>query len=378
MEANDRFESTASDGLKNLPHQRNTSRGKLTPIEDELPRDYMQKVFSMPLLEREVEREYAEQLKEARQDFAALVITLPSQLRPIILTEGAAGPRTGAKWPLQELEACYERMLKQLPGHEDPRAAGILRQAKRLKRRIESAREPLILSHLRFVVHVVKAVNGYGVPRTDLIQEGTIGLIAAVERFEPERGNRFFTFAYYWIRKAISAALSDKPSVIRIPVHVRRRFRAVTRAARELSGTLGRSPTPQEISGKTKIPVEQIVELMKIAQDARSLESTNEDDPGGILRFVPDTNSPDPLEHALDHELKQKIRAALDLLTPQEELIIRLRFGFGGKERHTLKQIGGILALSRERVRQIERNILEKLQSTKELQGVFHCLTAKD
>jgi len=371
MEANDRFESTASDGEKSLLR-------KATPVEEEVSPDYMQKVFSMPLLEREVERGYADQLKEARQDFAALVITLPQELRPMILTEGAAGPRTGAKWPLQELEACYGRMLKHLPGHEDPRAAGALREAKRLKRRIESAREPLILSHLRFVVHVVKSVNGYGVPRTDLIQEGTIGLIAAVERFEPERGNRFFTFAYYWIRKAVSAALSDKPSVIRIPVHVRRRFRAVTRAARELSGTLGRKPTPQEISRKTKISVEQIAELMNIARDARSIEAPNDDDTGGILRYVPDTSSADPLEQALDHELKQRIRAALDLLTPQEELIIRLRFGLDGKERHTLKQIGGILALSRERVRQIERNILEKLQVTKELQGVFHCLTERD
>ncbi len=149
----------------------------------------------------------------------------------------------------------------------------------------------------------------------------------------------------------------------------------MTRAARELSGTLGRSPTPQEISGKTKIPVEQIVELMKIARDARSVESTNEDDTGGILRFVPDTNSPDPLESALDHELKQKIRAALDLLTPQEELIIQLRFGLGDKERHTLKQVGEIVALSRERVRQIERKILARLQVREELKQVFHYLT---
>ena len=124
--------------------------------------------------------------------------------------------------------------------------------------------------------------------------------------------------------------------------------------------------------------VEQIADLMRIVRDAGPFEAANDDDTGGILRYVPDTSSPDALEHTLDHELKQKIRAALDLLTPQEELIIRLRFGFGGKERHTLKQIGGILALSRERVRQIERNILEKLQSTKELQGVFHCLTARD
>ncbi len=376
MEPSDRFKRTASDGKKSL-RQRNPARRKATPIADGLPPEYLQKIFSMPLLKREAEREYAAQFKEARQNFAALVITLPKELRPMILTEGAAGPRTGAKWPLQELEACYGRMLEHLPGHEDLRAEGILREAKRLKRRIESAREPLILSHLRFVVHVVKEVNGYGVPRTDLIQEGTIGLITAVERFEPERGNRFSTFAYWWILKAISAALSDKPSTIRIPAYVRRKFWAVKRADRELRYTLGRSPTPQEISSRVKMSVEQIAELMKIVRDAGPFEAANDDDTGGILRYVPDTSSPDPLENTLDHELKRKIRAALDLLTPQEELIIQLRFGLGGKERHTLKQIGEIVALSRERVRQIERDILERLQATKELQEVFHCLTTR-
>ncbi len=374
MEPSDRFESTASDGKKSL-RQRNPPRGNAMPVADGLPPEYLQKIFSMPLLEREAEREYATQFKEARQNFATLVITLPEELRPMILTEGAAGPRSGAKWPLQELEACYGRMLEHLPGHEDLRAEGILREAKLLKRRIESAREPLILSHLRFVVHVVKEVNGYGVPRTDLVQEGTIGLITALERFEPERGNRFSTFAYWWILKAILAALSDKPSIIRIPVHVRRKARAVRRADRELSCALGRNPTPQEISSKTKIPVEKITELMKIVRDAGPFEAANDDDTGGILRYVPDTSSPDPLEHTLDHELKQKIRAALNLLTPQEELIIQLRFGLGDEERHTLKQVGEIVALSRERVRQIERDILKRLQATKELQEVFHCLT---
>ena len=375
MEASSRSESTASNRKQSSPRRRSPTRGKATPIEDELPREYMQKVFAMPLLQRELEREYAEQLQAARQDFAALVITLPSQLRRVILPEGSAGPRSGAKWPLLELEACYERMLEQLPGHEQPRSEGILREAKRLQRRIESAREPLILSHLRYVVHVVRAVNGYGVPLTDLIQEGTVGLITAVERFEPERGYRLSTLAYWWIRKAVSAALADKPSVIRIPVHVRRGIQAVARATRELSLTLGRSPTPQEISSKTKIPLKQIAQLLGIARETGPLEPTDDDDKGGIVRYVPDTSSPDPLEHTLAHEVQHKIRAALDLLTPQEQQIIRLRFGLGDKERHTLKEIGEIVALSRERVRQIERKILQRLQVREELQQVFHYLT---
>ena len=126
--------------------------------------------------------------------------------------------------------------------------------------------------------------------------------------------------------------------------------------------------------------VEKTTELMKIFRDVGHgpFEAANDDDTGGILRYVPDTSSPDPLEHTLDHELKQKIRAALDLLTPQEELIIQLRFGLGGKERHTLKQIGEIVALSRERVRQIERKILERLQTTTDLREMFRCLTASN
>ncbi len=270
MEANDRLESSADSGNSRL-RQRNPSRGKATSVENDVSPEYMRKVFSMPLLEREAERQFAAQFKEARQNFAALVLTLPEQLRPMILTEGCAGPRSGARWPLQELEECYGRMLEHLPGHRHRRAEAILREAKGLKRRIESAREPLILSHLRFVVHVVKAVNGYGIPVTDLIQEGTIGLITAVERFEPERGNRFSTFAYWWILKSVSAALSEKPSIIRLPVHVRRRIRAVRRATRELKCTLGRNPTPQEISGKAKISVEQIAELDSIVRDTGPL-----------------------------------------------------------------------------------------------------------
>jgi len=337
---------------------------------DRLPPENMWKGFSTDPLEREAEREYAEQFKEERQNFAALVLTLPKELRPLILADGVAGPRNGAKWPLRELEACYGRMLEHLPGHEDLRTERILREAKRSKRRIESAREALILSHLRFVVHVVKTVDNYGVPLTDLIQEGTIGLIAAVEKFEPERGNRLSTFAYWWILKGISEALAEKPSIIRLPMHVRRRIRAVKRAARELSGTLERSPTPQEISRRARVSVEQIAELAKIVPTG-PLEAANDNGMGGILHYVPDTSSPDPFEDTLNHEMKQKVHAALDRLLTREALIIRLRFGLGYRKRYTLKQIGEIVALSRERVRQIEIDTLKILQATMEPQKVF-------
>jgi len=362
-----------NDSLDNLSGEPTTPRRRL---ERELERDkptaailpiYLREMGATPLIDETREVALARELQEGREGLAKVALKLPANCRQHTLEGDLEGPKRGREWPLDLLEAFYSRLLLYGREHKEPRVSALLRDARRHKRHIDHARDALILANLRLVVHIAKKYLNHGISFMDLIQEGNIGLMKAVEKFEYERGNKFSTYAYWWIKQAIERAIADKARVIRIPVHVNEKIKKISRVSRELGETLGRKPTPQEIAKKLRMPVVKVEEILGVVQDPQALEDfgSAEDSPG-LLRFVADPNAPSPLERTVDRELREKVEATLEVLNAREKEIIRLRFGLGRDMPYTLEEIGRVMGLSRERVRQIEATSLKKIQSAQD------------
>ena len=328
---------------------------------------YLREMGTTPLIDESEEVALACELQEARKGLAKIALKLHKQCRAYVLEGDQDGPKRGREWPLDDLEAFYAKLVRYAKEYKEPKIAAQLREAKKHKRHVDHARDALILANLRLVVHIAKKYLNHGITFMDLIQEGNIGLMKAVEKFEYERGNKFSTYAYWWIKQAIERAIADKARVIRIPVHVNEKIKKISRVSRELAETLGRRPTPQEIARKLRMPVAKVEEILGVVQDPQALEEvSSDDDSPGLLRFVADPNAPDPLERTVDRELGEKIEATLKVLNPREEEIIRLRFGIKRDMPYTLEEIGRVMSLSRERVRQIEATALQKIQSAQE------------
>jgi RNA polymerase primary sigma factor len=329
---------------------------------------YLREMGATPLIDESREVELARELQEAREGLARIALRLPASCREYVLEGDVEGPKRGREWPLDQLEGFCARLLRYEKEHREPKLAPTLKVARGLKAHVDHARDALILANLRLVVHIAKKYLNHGISFMDLIQEGNIGLMKAVEKFEYERGNKFSTYAYWWIKQAIERAIADKARIIRIPVHVNEKIKKISRVARELGETLGRKPTPQEIAKKLRMPVAKVEEILGVVQEPQALEdvSSSDDDSPGLLRFVADPNAPSPLERTVDRELREKIKDTLRVLNPREEEIIRLRFGIGRDMPYTLEEIGRVMGLSRERVRQIEATALKKIQSAQE------------
>jgi RNA polymerase sigma factor (sigma-70 family) len=328
---------------------------------------YLREMGATPLIDETREVELARELQVGREELARLVLKLPAFCREYVLEGDLDGPKRGREWPLDHLEACCARMWRFERERQDPRLSSLVRDARDIKRRVDLSRDALILANLRLVVHIAKKYLNHGISFMDLIQEGNIGLMKAVEKFEYERGNKFSTYAYWWIKQAIERAIADKARIIRIPVHVNEKIKKISRVARELGETLGRKATPQEIAKKLRMPVAKVEEILGVVQEPQPLEAvSSDDDSPGLLRFVADPNAPSPLERTVDRELREKIKETLRVLNPREEEIIRLRFGIGREMPYTLEEIGRVMSLSRERVRQIEATALKKIQSAHE------------
>jgi len=370
------IESTAETAVDPLEVDSGEHTSPRRRLENELARDkptaailpiYLREMGATPLIDETREVELARDLQEAREALARLALKLPAAGREYTLEGDEDGPRRGREWPLDDLEAFYARLLRYGRERDEPRVAALVKEGRKEKRRVDRARDALILANLRLVVHIAKKYLNHGISFMDLIQEGNIGLMKAVEKFEYERGNKFSTYAYWWIKQAIERAIADKARVIRIPVHVNEKIKKISRVSRELGETLGRRPTPQEIAKKLRMPVTKVEEILGVVQDPQALEEfgADEDSPG-LLRFVADPNAPSPLEKTVDRELREKIEATLEVLNDREKEIIRLRFGLGRDMPYTLEEIGRVMGLSRERVRQIEATALKKIQSARD------------
>jgi RNA polymerase primary sigma factor len=228
------------------------------------------------------------------------------------------------------------------------------------------AREHLGRANTRLVVSIAKRYMGQGLPFPDLIQEGNVGLMRAVDKYDYKRGNRFSTYATWWIRQAITRALAQKTRTIRIPLHMTERIRQMYRTAQVLEQNLGRRPTPEEIAQEMELPADAVRGMMDASQHAIALERPVGDDGDSEFGdFIEDQDTPSPLESATQHLLQETIEEVLSELTPRQSHILRLRFGLGGGEPHTLEEIANKFGLSRERIRQLEKEALRRLRHPK-------------
>ncbi len=227
----------------------------------------------------------------------------------------------------------------------------------------QAAREHLGRANTRLVVSIAKRYMGQGLPFPDLIQEGNVGLMRAVDKYDYKRGNRFSTYATWWIRQAITRALAQKTRTIRIPLHMTERIRQMYRTAQNLEQSLGRRPTPEEIAAEMELPTDSVRGMMDASQHAIALERPVGDDGDSEFGdFIEDQDTPSPVESATQHLLQEAIEDVLSDLTPRQSHILRLRFGLGGGEPHTLEEIANKFGLSRERIRQLEKEALRRLR----------------
>jgi RNA polymerase primary sigma factor len=270
---------------------------------------------------------------------------------------------------LHEIEKSYQNARRRIriveaealvPAEELREAVKLLDLA---EERVKRGKAELVEANLRLVVSIAKKYTNRGLQFLDLIQEGNIGLMKAVDKFEYKRGYKFSTYATWWIRQAITRAIADQARTIRIPVHMIETINKLIRTSRHLVQKLGREPLPEEIAEKMDLPLEKVRKILKIAKEPISLETPiGEEEDSHLGDFIEDKKAVSPLEAAIRYDLQRQINNALKTLTPREERVLRKRFGIGENTDHTLEEVGQDFAVTRERIRQIEAKALRKLR----------------
>jgi RNA polymerase primary sigma factor len=332
---------------------------------------YLQEAGTVPLLKPEDEVRLAKQIAELKARFYKVLQQFKPRLPAEFSLESPTAPeaddRIGAV--MRYVQGWLVR-LEHGEGATVQREAGLtakkLRQLwstlQRVQSELEDTKAAMVNANLRLVVAIAKKYINRGLPLLDLIQEGNIGLMRAVEKFDHRLGFRFSTYASWWIRQAIARAIAEQARTVRMPVHVSESMGRLKRVANHLRKDLEREPTAQELADALQLPVEKVRTMQASAKPMLSLETPIADGQSRLGDFIPDRTFISPVNAAIEEELHEYLNACLKALTPREEYILRARFGLGNGEVRTLEEIGKELKLSRERVRQIEARALEKLR----------------
>lgn len=255
------------------------------------------------------------------------------------------------------------KMLEETFGLKKSEIKKIIKKLQRQEEEVNKYKDILIQANLRLVISIAKRYMGKGLSIDDLIQEGNIGLMKAVEKFQYKRGYKFSTYATWWIRQAISRAVADQSRTIRIPVHMIETMNKINKIIKEMVQEKGVEPTPEEISRKTKIPLEKVKNILKVSKEPLSIDTSLGDESETMLKdLIEDRTTPSPLDEVIYGDLKANVDKILHTLSPKEEMIIRKRYGIGEEYSATLEEVGAEFNVTRERIRQIELKALKKLK----------------